>query len=192
MTTARTNPKLPHKIRSAELLSHAPLMLERGDRVQASEKIHGAVSHAIDNIAERRGWPSNDHQDKRNIARYLAERMGSDRIINLYGSASAYHDNFYQDTLETADIQAGIEQARELVRLLNEADDALDAQLRPPHGPGFRGYERKHKMEPDPPYTAAELREIQQEQRERKLKAEDLIEEAGRLLDAMRSKPQSE
>ena len=187
MTTAPDKPKLSHKSQSARLLSHAPRRLKRGDRVQASEKIHGAVAHAIDNIAARRDWPSRDHQDKRNIARYIAEQMRDDRIISLYGSVSAYHGNFYEDALETADIKDGIEQAKELVRLLNEADDEMDAELRPPHGPGFRGYERKHGIEPDPPYTAAELREIQQEQRERKLKAEDLIAEAGRLLDEMSS-----
>ena len=147
-----------HKAHSARLLAHAPVMLDAGDRLQASEKIWGAVSHALTAFAMRKKWAQSTYADKKDIIRYISEQTGSPRINLLYDSVHRYHVNFHEDTKDVADIADGIEIAKELVELLNAADAELDNRCPAPHGRAFREYERRHMMEPDPPYSPDEWR----------------------------------
>lgn len=147
-----------HKAHSARLLAHAPAMLEAGDRLQASEKIWGAVSHAVTAFAMRRKWAQSTYSDKRDIVRYISEQANSPRIDLLYEAVYPYHVNFHEDAKDDADIAIGIQRAQELVELLNAADAELDHRYPAPHGRAFREYERRHKMEPTPPYSPDEWR----------------------------------
>ena len=47
-----TQPIESHEVHSARLLGHAREMLAKGDRLQASEKVWGAVAHGIKALAE--------------------------------------------------------------------------------------------------------------------------------------------
>ena len=146
-----------HEVHSEALLAHAPVMLAQGDRLQASEKIWGAVSHAISHIAAKRNWPNLDHADKLDIVRHISIEANQPPLVSLYAQARGFHANFHEDTMDEAAIEEGIEAAREMAGLLREADAALpDYQLHP-HGERFRRYERRHKIAPNPPYSLREL-----------------------------------
>lgn len=47
-----------HAAHSARMLEHAAEMIERGERLQASEKMWGAVAQRLIAIARARGWQS--------------------------------------------------------------------------------------------------------------------------------------
>ena len=188
MTPATAKPKdrppiEPHATHRDQLLAHAREMLEADDRVQASEKIWGALSHAVSDIAKRREWPlGEEYIDKKDVARYVGEQAGSPRINLLYNSVYPYHTNFHKDEEEPAAIREGIEMAEELVGLLKEADAKLPKSLGAPHGPGYRNYERRHGLQPDPPYTQEELEVFVRRERARKASAEAAIERTERTL----------
>ena len=65
MTTTPIPPIEPHAVHSERLLVHAREMIEKGDRLQASEKIWGAVVHAIKAVARERGWSFTKHREPR-------------------------------------------------------------------------------------------------------------------------------
>ena len=186
MTTATAKPPVePHEIHRDRLLAHAREMLDADDRVQASEKIWGALSHAVSDVAKRREWPlGEEYIDKKDVARYVGEQAGSPRIADLYDSVYPYHTNFHKDEEEPAAIALGIQRAEELVGLLKEADAKLPESLVAPHGLGYRNYERRHGLEPDPPYTQDELEIFLRRERARKAAAAAAIERTERTLAA--------
>lgn len=146
-----------HAAHSEALLAHAPAMLEQGERLQASEKIWGAVSHAISDVAAKRNWPNRDHADKLDIVRYISVEADQPALVRLYGLARTFHVNFHEDTMDEAAIAEGIESAREMVGSLYAANASLPDHLPQPHGERFRRYERRHRIEPNPPYSPQEL-----------------------------------
>ena len=145
-----------HEVHSETLLSHAPVMLEQGDRLQASEKIWGAVSHAISGVAAKRNWPNRDHADKFDIVRYISVEANLPDLVPLYAAARGFHANFHEDAMDEAAIEEGIESARAMKEFLREADASLPDYLLHPHGERFRRYERRHKVAPNPPYSSRE------------------------------------
>ncbi len=184
MTTATAKPPIePHEIHRDRLLAHAREMLEEDDRARASEKIWGALSHAVSDVAKRREWPlGEEYIDKKDVARYVGEQANLPRIADLYDSVYPYHTNFHKDEEEPAAIALGIQRAEELVGLLKEADAKLPDSLGAPHGLGYRNYERRHGLEPDPPYTQDELEVFLRRERARKASAEAAIERTERTL----------
>ena len=154
-----------HDIHSEALLAHAPVMLAQGDRLQASEKIWGAVSHAISDIAAKRMWPNDTHSDKSDIVRHLSIEANLPDLVNLYSRAYGFHVNFHEDAKDRAEIEEGIASAREMIRLLREADASLPERHIHPHGERFRRYERRHGIRPIPPYSSQEWDDFVDEMR---------------------------
>ena len=184
MTTATAKPPIePHEIHRDRLLAHAREMLDADDRVQASEKIWGALSHAVSDIAKRRQWPlGEEYIDKKDVARYIGEQADSPQISRLYSAVYSFHTNFHKDEEEPAVIGEGIDMAEELVGLLKDADAELPKSLGAPHGLRYRNYERRHGLEPNPPYTREELAVHLRRERARKASAEAAIERTERTL----------
>ena len=154
MVTAE-NPQEPHSVHSGRMLAHAAAMLDAGDRLQASEKIWGAVSHALRAVASNRGWPISVNADARDVARYIAQETGDGELTSL-GGVESYHYNFYEDTMDIEDIRDGLATAERICGKLLAADASLPLSLPPPRGPKFRAYERRNGLVPDPPYRAEE------------------------------------
>ena len=147
----RAQPKMVegHSVHRDRFLRHAEEMLDRRDRLQASEKIWGAAAHAVKQVARRRRWPCSSHEDLRDIARYLSDK-GSylswpGEINALFGQAEGYHANFYADTRSVPDIRAGLQNAERLVSLLTQLDETLPLSLAPPRGGDYRDYEKRHQ-----------------------------------------------
>ena len=71
-----------------------------GDRLQASEKLWGAASHAVMAIAVYRDWPCRNHQSLRRVVHLLEEETQDDRLGDGFSIAEKFHRNFYHDEME--------------------------------------------------------------------------------------------
>ena len=139
-----------HSVHRDRFLRHADEMLDKRDRLQASEKIWGAAAHAVKQVARRRRWPCTSHEDLRDIARYLSDKGsyltgGMDSLFIGFKAAESYHENFYRDTLSVPDIRRGLRNAEQLVSLLTQLDETLPLSLAPPSGRDYQGYEKRHQ-----------------------------------------------
>ena len=122
MTTARVEPIESHDVHSERLMRHAEEKLVEGDRLQASEKAWGAVAHRMKSIAERRGWEYNTHAQVYRIIKRLAAELDNRQISVLFSAAKGFHQNYYIDAMPIEELNDEMENVRELLRLLEQAD----------------------------------------------------------------------
>ena len=139
MTT--TEPIESHAVHSQRLLDHAAEMIERGDRLQASEKIWGAAAHRVKQIAAERNWPNNSHTDGFSIVHYIARQIGNRRLSDLFGLASDTHQNYYEDRLQLDMLEERLEAITEFLSLLDDAHQTLPRDLPMPDD---RHYRNRH------------------------------------------------
>lgn len=123
-----------HRENAEEFLDHAEDMVVEENNLQASEKIWGAVSQTLKEIAEKHGWPNESHNDLRRIAGYLAAVADDGEITAGFSSASDFHTNFYEDTYAIDQITHGLRKAEETVERLRKADAQADDGVLPPNG----------------------------------------------------------
>lgn len=71
-------PITAHSLHRDRLFSHSKEMIESGDRLQACEKIWGAVAHALKVVADRRGWSYESHVDALVIAAHVGRLTDDD------------------------------------------------------------------------------------------------------------------
>ena len=138
-----------HSVHRDRFLRHADEMLDKRDRLQASEKIWDAAAHAVKRVARRRRWPCTSHEDLRDIARYLSAEGsyasgGADWLFTLFTAAESHHENYY-GTRSAPDLRAGLRGAERLASILTTLDEALPLSLAPPRGRDYREYERRHR-----------------------------------------------
>lgn len=111
-----------HREISAQFLDQAEDEFRKGDLLQASEKAWGAVSHYVNSVARQRGWPLGSH--KRlivNANRLICRDLGNaNHRRRLLRSIEALHANFYQEFLDEDSVRDGIEDAKELIRTLED------------------------------------------------------------------------
>ncbi len=119
---------------SAALLARAQEMIDKGDRLQASEKIWGAVAHKVKGIARRRGWGWNDHDGVRHVVTYFRNQTRNHELGTLLRSANDIHVNFYNDELQDQDLADGLADAKRLIALLDEADASVPETDDLPYG----------------------------------------------------------
>ena len=68
---------------------------DAGDILQGSEKIWGAVSHAMNAAAMQRGWPTTTHRELVNASRHLAQEQDNPALEMAFRIARNFHSNFY-------------------------------------------------------------------------------------------------
>ena len=118
MTTQAIPPPIEsHEVHSQRLLRHARIELEKGDRLQTSEKAWGAVAHAIKAVAAHRGWKYDTHSDATRVIVRLIPELG-DRVYLLYGVANYLHKNYYIDAMPLEDLRYDLAYVEELVAML--------------------------------------------------------------------------
>ena len=119
--------------RYAELSRHfiekADEYLLAGDRVQASEKGWGAVAEAIKSIAEERGWNHQGHRLLNDVAFQLSLEWERRDLKLLYDAIEKLHINFYEDTMELDDVAASVENAKGLLRELENLRNLPPSQI---------------------------------------------------------------
>jgi HEPN domain-containing protein len=92
--------------------------LSREDYRQAGEKAWGAVSTAIKGIAEQRGWNHRHHQLTGAALRELADEFGQEYLKYWFYTTESMHNNFYEDTWTEAEVEGGVNTARDLLEAL--------------------------------------------------------------------------
>jgi hypothetical protein len=89
-----------------------------GDTLQGSEKLWGAVSHAVMPIALQRGWGCGSHYLLKSAIKRLSEER-DDRSLRLaFGLAEKFHANFYHGFMQSYQLDEDIPLVREFVEQL--------------------------------------------------------------------------
>ena len=88
-----------HVTISHRFLEHAKVEADKGNRLQAAEKVWGGVAHAIKAIGEKRGWHHDGHRNITEIGRHLGKEFDRRRDFDLYlGSAKISTSTFTRTT----------------------------------------------------------------------------------------------
>ena len=127
MTTALPEPGKAsvedHVRMSHWFLEHASIELTNGNRLQASEKVWGAVAHALQAIGEQRGWNHHIHQNTKDIGGHLANEFDRGHFHSYVVEADAMHLNFYKNEEEEDTIRHAILTAGQFIAELDELRD---------------------------------------------------------------------
>ena len=94
-----------HVATAQAFLNDSDQEFEAGDRLQASEKLWGAASHAVMAVARRRGWGHRTHRDLKNAVQRLAQESGDDALHAGFLAAEKFHKNFHHDEMEDFEIE---------------------------------------------------------------------------------------
>lgn len=104
---------------SEHFLAQARRELADGDLPQASEKGWGATAQILKAVADHRGWEHSRHRHHLVTVSRLRAETGDGDIRRLFNTASALHENFYENTM----------QAFEVAESLDEVETLLDKLL---------------------------------------------------------------
>ena len=105
-----------HSTMSRRFLEHAQTEIDKGNRLQASEKVWGAVAHALKAVGEQRGWEHEGHQNLIDISGHLGKEFRRTRDFHLLlSSARTLHTNFYENEIGESEIRESISLAEEFV-----------------------------------------------------------------------------
>ena len=93
---------------SRHLLEQAQEELDKGDILQASDKVWGATAHAVKAVCQRMGWNHHAHNYLRAAASYISSELGRDDLLRAYGYLDALHTNYYEHQRSAAEVRIGI------------------------------------------------------------------------------------
>ena len=96
-------------------LAQARQELAAGDLPQASEKGWGATAQILKAIAAHRGWEHNRHRHCHRIISRLRAETGDGDIRRLFNTASALHENFYENDMQPDDVADGLDDVEVLL-----------------------------------------------------------------------------
>ena len=137
MTTAARTPIEPHDTHSDRLMRHAFEQLDKGDRIQASEKAWGAVAHKIKAIArEREGLVYDEHSQAKVIIHRLSDESPvGDLLWANFAVAETLHSNFYSDLETDQTLKRSLQSVEQLLKMLDQERERWPAAGRPPSTP---------------------------------------------------------
>ena len=127
MVMSPRSPIESHAVHAERLMRHAWEQLERGDRLQASEKCWGAVAHALKAVSQRYGWRHRTHAHNNAVAAHLSDLASDDMIYVLYSAAEALHVNYYDDVKPLDEIRRILNAAEDLLRRIADAVQRIGA-----------------------------------------------------------------
>ena len=103
---------------SEHFLAQARQELSTGDLAQASEKGWGAAVQMLKAIAEQRGWEHHRHRHYHRAANSLRAATGDSDIRRFFNSASALHENFYENDMDAALVAESLDDVEALLEKL--------------------------------------------------------------------------
>ena len=110
---------------SVHFLAQARRELADGDLPQASEKGWGATVQILKAVAEQRGWEHSRHRHHLVTASRLRSETGDGDIRRWFNTASALHENFYENTMPAFEVAESLDDVEtllgKLVLLLDQA-----------------------------------------------------------------------
>ena len=98
---------------SQRFLAQAKQELAAGDLPQSSEKGWGPTAQILKAVAEQRGWEHSRHRHHLVTVSRLRAETGD--IRRLFSTASALHENFYENTMSAEDIAESLEDVQALL-----------------------------------------------------------------------------
>jgi len=105
---------------SEKYLAEAEELLKKGDYVMASEKGWGAAAEIVKALAAREGRELRSHGELHKEIARLTTATGNDEIRRLWLSATALHQNFYENWLPPEIVEKSIEDVKKLVEKLKK------------------------------------------------------------------------
>ena len=114
MATWREHLAISHRFRDQGLAE-----VESGDLLQGSEKLWGAAAHAVKAAAEQRGWKHNGHAYLHMVINELVSVTGDRRFKRAFDAANQLHINFYEDTLDSDEIDEQAQIVLDLIDMIN-------------------------------------------------------------------------
>ena len=91
---------------SRRLILQAPEELERGDRLQAAEKIWGALAQLLKAHGQQRGWMNlGSHRTVGHIAQHMDIEYDEMPVLRAYVAADNGHRNFYDNEMSPPEIE---------------------------------------------------------------------------------------
>ena len=118
-----------HVQMSRTFLEHARAELDHGDRLQASEKIWGATSHALKAIAIQRGWRHPSNATIFDIGEQLGQEFGREDDFGRYlDRAHSMHQNFYDNDRSELAVRLAM---ADVEKFLPELDQIRQSPPRP-------------------------------------------------------------
>ena len=91
-----------------------------GDRLQASEKLWGAASHAVMAAALQRDLSCRTHRALSNVVQQLITETGESDLLAGFFAAEKFHKNFYHDEMESYEIDVARPVVHRFVRRVLE------------------------------------------------------------------------
>ncbi len=108
---------------SRRLIQQAREELERGDRLQATEKVWGALAQMLKAHGQQRGWMNlGSHRTVSHIAQHLDAEYPEIPVSRAYVAADNGHRNFYDNEMSPPEIEDII---TVVARVLPELESAL-------------------------------------------------------------------
>ena len=104
-----------HLQTAQEFLERSREEFAGNEELQGSEKIWGAVSHAVMALAMQRGWPINKHSDLRRAVNDLSQETGDGGMKANFSVAEKFHANYYHGFMEDFQIEGDRPLVEELV-----------------------------------------------------------------------------
>ena len=110
-----------HAQMARRFLEHARTGLQKGDRLQASEKVWGAAAHALNSIAVQRGWRHRSHSSVFDVGEHLGREFNREERFGIYlDRADAMHTNFYQNNRNEGATRLALADVEQFVDELDE------------------------------------------------------------------------
>ena len=118
MTTVNAERHAEYSLRLIKQANYE--LVEKGDRIQASDKAAGAVAHAVKAIAGDRQWRHGSHNLRREIMDLIAAEFNRPELGHLQAVADRLHDNFYEDLFQDWQLKERLDTVTGLLESLME------------------------------------------------------------------------
>ena len=133
MTTSQPNqlrPSSPERYEeiSRHLLRQAEEELDKGDALQASEKIWLAVAHELKAVAQQRGWNHRFHNHLRAAVSFLSMEWNRPDWGITFSAIENMHTNAYEHQWFPGDVRPFLEPSRLYCQELSEVRQAPPLQ----------------------------------------------------------------
>ena len=99
---------------SNHLLTQARIELNKGDILQASDKVWGATAHALKAVCQRMGWNHHAHNHINAAANYIATELGREDLRRDFVYVESLHTNWYEHQRSVIEIRTGLDSAAAL------------------------------------------------------------------------------
>ena len=103
---------------SDRYLGNAKEFLNKGDLLQASERLWGAVALAVKMVAAMRGLKLEEHGSLWSFVSRLSKEQRDKELVTLFSAANGLHRNFYENQMNRESLEIIIEDIERLITKL--------------------------------------------------------------------------